>query len=357
MNPSPSPNHKNFLNDWLQGAPDTRHVTFTCTLLSEIGGSRPLIQRALGEAVFANHNDPDAYRAKLAHLGYPATGEARWSVTERANHVADIAEVLFRLTEIAPTVTVPDCWRRVVMLWLDGRTPPGILADVEVVAAGMSAHDLGRWIDDVFAYRLPWGLNSIGTYLKQYAEAGGQPWPAACEYYSSFVKYGVNQPIVCWLLALGAPSRAGAARIGGMIGTRVGEPESLIPWLSTGGIDELVLEGMTTDDAEMLRAAVLRDATRLGDDGTSFVIITIPQEELVGAAPELGTRILVEPAPNGERDRYRLLNLLGAVIHEFDLSSDLLIRLMTSPEFVIGEVVAPDDLAFSDQLHVRIESI
>lgn len=74
--PRPLPGYKNFLNDWLQGVPDARHTTFRCTLLSEIGGSRPAIRQALGEAVFVHHNDPDAYRAKLAHLGFPATGAA-----------------------------------------------------------------------------------------------------------------------------------------------------------------------------------------------------------------------------------------------------------------------------------------
>lgn len=74
--PNPVPSHLNFLSDWLQGTPDARHTAFKCTLLNEIGGSRPAIAKALCEAVFVHHNDPDTYRAKLAHLGFPATGAA-----------------------------------------------------------------------------------------------------------------------------------------------------------------------------------------------------------------------------------------------------------------------------------------
>jgi hypothetical protein len=68
--------HKNFLANWLRAAPDTKHTTFTCTLLDEVSGSRPAIEQALGDAVFVHHNDPEAYRAKLARLGYRATAVA-----------------------------------------------------------------------------------------------------------------------------------------------------------------------------------------------------------------------------------------------------------------------------------------
>jgi hypothetical protein len=76
----PTPNtpnsHRNFLASWLQAAQDGSYATFTCTVLSEIGGSRAMIERVLSEAVFVNHHDPDIYRQKLAHLGFPATAAA-----------------------------------------------------------------------------------------------------------------------------------------------------------------------------------------------------------------------------------------------------------------------------------------
>jgi hypothetical protein len=34
------------------------------------------IKRALGEAIFIHHHDPETYRKKLAHLGFPATADA-----------------------------------------------------------------------------------------------------------------------------------------------------------------------------------------------------------------------------------------------------------------------------------------
>ena len=36
-------------------------------------------------------------------------------------------------------------------------------ADPVVAADEVTAHALSRWMDDVFAYRLPWGLNSLAV--------------------------------------------------------------------------------------------------------------------------------------------------------------------------------------------------
>ena len=68
--------HKDFVRAWLHSAPDPTFKTFTCTVLTEIQNSRSIVEKALGDALFVHHNDPDTYRQKLAHLGYPATGAA-----------------------------------------------------------------------------------------------------------------------------------------------------------------------------------------------------------------------------------------------------------------------------------------
>src|SRR5690349_20602995 len=74
---APQPvNHDNFVTAWLHSSPGPTNTSFTCTFLSEVSGSRPTVKRALGEALFVHHNDPDTYRQKLAHLGYPVTADA-----------------------------------------------------------------------------------------------------------------------------------------------------------------------------------------------------------------------------------------------------------------------------------------
>lgn len=54
---------------------DAKYTKFTCTLLNEIDGSRSTICKALEQSIFLHHNDPEIYRKKLAHLGFPATAD------------------------------------------------------------------------------------------------------------------------------------------------------------------------------------------------------------------------------------------------------------------------------------------
>ncbi len=296
-------------------------------------------------------------RAELLSLYLRAADYDTWSVPERTDHLADIGEILFTLSEIAPSMEVPECWRRILELWLSGATPTAILADPEVAADGLTAHALSRWLDDVFSYRLPWGLNSLGVYLQQYAESSGTELPSVCEYYSSFVKYGVHEPIVCWLLALGIPSRAAAARMGRLIGDAVDTPESLVRWLRGGGIAKLAADGLPKDDVETLRNAVARDPIQREQDASRRMRIKFTHVTLRGTPPPPGTRVLIEPVPGEEPEQYRIVTLAGARVCQFRVSSEKLASLMKAPEFVTAEVARPEDPDPAAKFYLDIEAI
>ena len=75
--PIPVANHDNFVAQWLHASANAASATFTCTALTEADPQqRGSIQGALAEAIFIHHNDPETYRKKLEHLGYPATAAA-----------------------------------------------------------------------------------------------------------------------------------------------------------------------------------------------------------------------------------------------------------------------------------------
>jgi hypothetical protein len=298
----------------------------------------------------------EAQRDELLAIYLEAAVYATWTVRQRAGHLADIAGRLFLLSEIAPSVEVPGCWRRILELWLGGRTPTAILADPEVAAEKLSAHSLNRWMDEAFGYRLPWGFNSLAVYLKQYSEVTNNQWPAVCDYYSSFVKYGVHEPAACWLLAVGVPSRATAARVGRLIGGRADSPESLLRWLRSDGIEKFLAEGLSNADAQMLQAAVSRDGG-LQAGRSKGLTLTLNRKDISDPVPDPGTRVLVEPVPGGASDEYRLLTLSGKLIRRFRVVSDHLASLMANPEFATAEVVSPDQTNDATKLHIRIEAI
>jgi hypothetical protein len=298
----------------------------------------------------------EEHRLELLTLYLKASEYKDWSLTQRAAHISDITDYLFQLTEIAPD-SIPTCARRILELWLDGKTPSEILADSEVQLVQMSSHDVSRWIDDVFAYRLPWGLNSLSCYLKQHSEAEGHEWPDVCDYYSAFVKYGVNDLVVCWLMAAGVSSRTAAARIGKLIGDQVDTPESMLIWLRTGGIDQLLSEGLTDVDAEILKNAVLiSDVRQKSGDSELTIRLRHPIAPNDNLAP--GTRLLLDSISEGNvTHQYRLLTLSGSVVAQFKLESPILSKLMISPEFVTAIVVDPINPEHAEMLHVQFNSL
>jgi superfamily II DNA/RNA helicase len=296
-------------------------------------------------------------RDALLALYLRAVDYSTWSITERAAHLDEISGTLLRLSEVAPAVEVPRCARRILELWLSGQAPTAILRDPEVSEEGLTAHDLNRYIDDVFLYRLPWGLNSLGNYLKRYAEVTGSDWPSVCDYYSSFVKYGVHEPVVCWLLGLGIPSRAAAGRIAMLISHPVESPEALLRWLRAGGIAELEEAGLAPADAEMLRTAVSSAAAARNEQDERPISLSFRNVPPSGPAPVPGTRLLVERSPGGEAHRYRLRTLSGSLLCNFRFASDRLARWMDTPEFVTAEVVPMTGTDPDIRLSVRITSI
>jgi len=80
-------------------------------------------------------------------------------------------------------------------------------------------------------------------------------------------------------------------------------------------------------------------------------------QPISGPVPTPGTRILVEPAPDGQPNEFRLLTLTGRLIRRFNMATDRLASLMTKPEFVTAEVIQPEQLGAVAKLFVRVEVI
>lgn len=295
----------------------------------------------------------EEHRAELLRLYLQASAYADWPIEQRAGHISDIAGYLFQLSEIAPD-DVPDSHRRILELWMAGSTHSQMLADPAVSGEGLTLEKLNKWTDEVFSFRLPWGLNSVGCYLRQSAEASGEQWPEVCDYYSAFVKYGVNETVVCWLLAAGVAPRSAAARIGRFIGDRFGAPEAMARWLRSVGTDELIRLGLGPSDATLLRE-LFPTAGGAGGDESRSVTIRIRRPREVRTDLSAGTPLLIEPVVTPDARRYRLLTLSGEVVREFDMDSESLAVIMSAPEFVTATIADQQVGDSPDTFRVRIE--
>lgn len=285
----------------------------------------------------------DGARDTLLALYLKASKFSEWSPQERTDHLADVAEFLFTLTEIAPLKEVPDCWRRILHLWLCGQTPTEIASDPEVVVAEQTAHAVSRWLDDTCGYRLPWGYNVLALYLK---DAVGDDWPAVCDSYSALAKYGVHEPVACWLLTFGVPSRRVATETAALIDDDIDDPDALLKWLQRGGLETLEARGLAGDGLEMLRRVVqemsqtVRDGVRANKPRS--LSLRVKPETASSVSPD--DRVVLQRVSDDPEDGFTAHTLRGELIGKYDLPSagEQLWSLLEKPDLLDAVVKATD---------------
>lgn len=299
----------------------------------------------------------DAARTDLVALYSKAANYLKWTASERSEHLADVAEFLFQLSEIAPSQALPDCWRRLLFLWVSGRAPTEIAEDAEVTAEGVTAYQVSRWIDDVCGYRLPWGYNVLALYVKEIVEATAGEWPNVCDYYSAFAKYGVHEPVACWLLTFGVPSRRVAMQVAAAVEEELADPDALLKWLQGDGLGILEARGVEDDSITMLREATTgfgrqtRGTVRSSD--AFKVAIRVPVK--VASLLNVGDRLLIHRVSAGKEDGYRVFTLRGAKVggYQFSERTDRLWEPLAKPE-LLDTVILSLEPAENDVL-CRIE--
>jgi superfamily II DNA helicase RecQ len=198
------------------------------------------VTRALGEA-----------RAQIARVVsnsnflpvYSATGLRSDSCERLRMHVVDNADVVEQLLqaneadfqaladlmldacapldEMQPDAPFDGDHRELLSAWLDGSTVGAIRDALGDEAPAVEA--LTKFIEDLFAYRLPWGFAS---YLRIAEHALGLEREAVGpgpRFFPSMVKFGVPFPEAAWAMAAGVPVRRvgialGEAFVGGESG-------------------------------------------------------------------------------------------------------------------------------------------
>jgi hypothetical protein len=303
----------------------------------------------------------DDSQDELLALYLKARAYGEWTARERSDHLAEVAGHLFLLSEITPSHELPLCWKQILYLWLSGQTPTEIAADPEVEAEGVTAHQVSRWIDDVCGYRLPWGYNVLALYLRDTAEAAGEDWPSACDYYSAFAKYGVHQLVACWLLTFGVPSRKVAVRAADLIDQGMDDPEDLVKWLQRGGLEILEERGMGADDVAMIREAITGYSrqVRAGVLPADALTVTFRASADVKNWVSAGDRVLFQLVSEDQADGYRLYTLRGEKLGEYSFSerTQKLWGLLATPELLDSVVESVEHRDSVIRLRVQISSL
>jgi helicase len=162
--------------------------------------------------------------------------------------------------------------------WIAGTAVDDLRRDFAPAAA--TAEDLTRFIEDFFAYRLPWG---VASYLRiATAVLGIEELSLGAQFFPSMVKFGVPVPEAAWAMAAGVPIRRVAIALASrfLADSPDRDFQDFLEWL--GSIDSEILR------AEFgLSGAILEDVSRAvqrsgrnpllssGEDATDLLPMTV----------------------------------------------------------------------------------
>jgi helicase len=112
--------------------------------------------------------------------------------------------VCLRLSEMEPEIQFSGSFEDLLRDWIRGRSLRTLMAKYKDDAN--SPASLGRFIDDLFRYKLPWGVSGYLHIAAESLDLDGSQLSQYARFLPSMIKYGVLDPTACWALSIGVPS-------------------------------------------------------------------------------------------------------------------------------------------------------
>lgn len=126
--------------------------------------------------------------------------------------------------------------------WIAGTEIRELMDEFEDEAT--SLEDLGRFVDNLFRFLLPWGISGYIRIAAKLLDVDHTEFSGYTKFFSSMVKYGLPDPIACWAMSAGIPLCRIAIEIAAAYRDKVEEPnyQNFLEWLSTLSSDQLYHE-------------------------------------------------------------------------------------------------------------------
>jgi len=212
------------------------------------------------------------------------------------------------LPEMQPRYDFDGSYEDLLKSWVDGTDMSAILGTFSNDA--MSPEQLGRFIDDLFGYRLPWGVSAA---VRIASKALGVSESDVCElmrFLPSMIKFGVPDPVACWAMSIGIPFRSVAIRIAAAYQSEYESPEfeGFLMWVGTLGSERLQYEFELTGPIleEVSKAVFLSGKNPLLEEYKGIQRLLPVETEVRGIAYEgraaIASRVKAKQIVELERD-------------------------------------------------------
>jgi len=303
-------------------------------------------------------------KEKLFQLLTAARDYYHWDVETRCSFLASLLAYLFELRELSPdNSSLPrnlkenwrQLWRPVLLLWLRGYTPNEIIEQPDIAAFTTSPAEISLLVDDLFAYRAPWGLNALSVYLQEIAAEREQDIPSAADYFSALLKYGVHSPAASSLVAFGLEPRKIALKLVEHCPDEAMGVGKLLAWFKQLTEQELASMGFAQDERSTTIVAQ-QEAHRIANmkprQSQSWIHSVNISSRALGELHENDSLILQTRPDVGNR-AFTLYTLWGRRLGDFELP-DAIPAVWSSPnrvEVLVTEIRRRNKVA-SLKLHI-----
>jgi hypothetical protein len=148
-------------------------------------------------------------KAKIEEMAKTLRGILESANTDQIDGLVDaIIPLCLELPEMMPDNTFGGSNIDLLKAWIRGTSMPNILK--EFGSQSQTPENLGRFIEDLFGYKLPWGISAFLRIAQAVLAEHEIGFSTATRFFASMVKYGLPDPVACWAMTSGVPFRSAA---------------------------------------------------------------------------------------------------------------------------------------------------
>ena len=125
--------------------------------------------------------------------------------------IHSIVEECMKLPEMEPRKELNLNFTELLAKWLSGTSIRDIIEQYQ--EEGVPAENISAYIEDVFSYRLPWGVSGFIQIAADILSIDHGNITEYAKFFPSMIKYGVPTPKASWAISSGIPFRDVAMRI------------------------------------------------------------------------------------------------------------------------------------------------
>jgi superfamily II DNA/RNA helicase len=191
----------------------------------------------------------EANRDQLHELIKQANYWDDFNQNKQITLLTEISEYILSIEEVIADKVKPAEWDRIISFWLQGFDTSDMVKDRYISKFSSDPTQLRLFIEDFCGYRLPWGLNSVISYLKSYINENKEidDIPLISLYFSGMYKYGVCDPIAVCILPYLDQKRDLALEVSKICPFKIENPDKIIDWFKELTLDELLNNGINED--------------------------------------------------------------------------------------------------------------